>query len=164
MSHSYNERGTLMISFSQLLEKDHGEILSRKRRVRERRECHLHPHQHHHAAIQLEPAGQVPGPVPIPSRSPARAAEPAQPQAFPAQVRRLVAPGPQHHLHRGSRLLASRTWDIGQGASTGAATGVLQALDSRHFQQELKALDSFLATAQPKNGLNVTWQRNDINL
>ena len=87
MSHSYNERGTLMISFSQLLEKDHGEILSR-----------------------------------------------------------------------------TRTWDIGQGASTAAATGVLQALDSGHFQQELKALDSLLATAQPKNGFNVTWQRNDINL
>ena len=31
-----------------MLEKDHGEILSRKRRLRERRECHLHPHQHHH--------------------------------------------------------------------------------------------------------------------
>ena len=39
---------------------------------------------------------------------------------------------------------------------------MLQALDSRHFQQELKALDSFLASGNPKNSFNVTWQRNDI--
>ena len=34
--------------------------------------------------------------------------------------------------------------------------------NSKPFQQELKALDSFLATGNPKNSFNVTWQRNDI--
>ena len=34
----------------------------------------------------------------------------------------------------------------------------------RPARTALRALDSLLATAQPKNGFNVTWQRNDINL
>ena len=45
---------------------------------------------------------------------------------------------------------------------SGFTQDLRRIFNGQQFQQELKALDSFLATGNPKNSYNVTWQRNDI--
>ena len=45
---------------------------------------------------------------------------------------------------------------------SGFTQDLRRIFNGQQFQQELKALDSFLATGNPKNSYHVTWQRNDI--
>ena len=45
---------------------------------------------------------------------------------------------------------------------SGFTQDLRRIFNGQQFQQELKALDSFLATGSPKNSYHVTWQRTYI--